>query len=166
MTKAEATEAAQALKKRMKGRGWKIRVWDNIGWHFAVQNGPLNVHQCGDKYSCLLGDGVSGCGLWHSAHDGCFDPDPNKVVRVTIERAKQCLAGHNDEHQKIVDAAILATGSEVEQAMVLARQAITEANGDLNNPDKVTWLAERVLGITHPLTQKLKKAIQDSHRKR
>ena len=44
MNKQEAEERGQALLKRMKGKGWKLRVHENIGWHYNVWNGPAAVY--------------------------------------------------------------------------------------------------------------------------
>jgi hypothetical protein len=40
----KASHAARKLAKRL-GRGWKPRVWENLGWHFEVVRGPLRIHQ-------------------------------------------------------------------------------------------------------------------------
>lgn len=46
-TKAEydaALESANTLAARM-GHRWEIEVWENLGWHFCVKNGPATVTQ-------------------------------------------------------------------------------------------------------------------------
>lgn len=32
LSKAEAIRAGRALLARMRGRGWRLRVWQNLGW--------------------------------------------------------------------------------------------------------------------------------------
>jgi len=44
MTKSEAKERGEALLKMMKGKGWKLSIWENMGWHFSVKNGGITVH--------------------------------------------------------------------------------------------------------------------------
>ena len=37
-----AVEKATALATRM-GDGWEPRVWENLGWHFAVEKGVASI---------------------------------------------------------------------------------------------------------------------------
>lgn len=91
-TKAEATKAAKALKAKMKTKGWKIHVWENIEWHFCISNAQcmISVHESGEelkKYSCLLSDGkVPYCGSY-SWPDNKLYSDPNEAVEASIELA-------------------------------------------------------------------------------
>jgi len=94
MTKTEATKRAAALRKRMKGTGWKQRVWENLGWQYEVTNGPLSVFSVSnhgnEEFSCMLSDNVSdstyGCILFHSV--GC-NKDPNKAVLAEVKGARK-----------------------------------------------------------------------------
>lgn len=47
-----AVAGAEALAKDL-GRGWKVRVWENLGWFFEVSRGGLRV-------SPILGRGNEG----------------------------------------------------------------------------------------------------------
>lgn len=38
-----ATAEAEALCSRL-GEGWRPRVWENMGWHYAAQKGCLALH--------------------------------------------------------------------------------------------------------------------------
>lgn len=38
-----ATRKAAALCKRL-GPGWEPRVWENMGWHYSVQKGVIEIH--------------------------------------------------------------------------------------------------------------------------
>lgn len=55
--------AARALVARL-GKGWHAHVWENLGWHYTVRRGPLqlSVSKYGKKptYSCMLSDEPSG----------------------------------------------------------------------------------------------------------
>jgi hypothetical protein len=85
MTKAQATKAAKALYKRMKGGPWAIRVHENLGWHYSVETKRLRV--CGPSYTgektfmCLLKPHYSGFGI--VGHH----TDPNKAVAMTVRSA-------------------------------------------------------------------------------
>lgn len=54
-----AVRAARKLAKRL--RGWRVRIWENLGWHYAAsdQSGRLKVHPFTSKgkvrsYTALL----------------------------------------------------------------------------------------------------------------
>ncbi|RUU74744.1 hypothetical protein [Mesorhizobium sp. M7A.F.Ca.MR.362.00.0.0] len=38
-----AKRNAEALASRM-GDGWKVEVWENLGWHYLVQKGCVTIH--------------------------------------------------------------------------------------------------------------------------
>lgn len=63
MTKREAQLRAKALRDGL-GKGWKSRVWENLGWHCAVENGVLKVHPSSSGYTVLIGEEGSGGGRW------------------------------------------------------------------------------------------------------
>jgi hypothetical protein len=84
------------LLKKMKGKGWRLRVWENIGWHYCVINGPVQVYPLSSshtEYHCLVSsNSVSrgGCGIWTSPKNISFD-DPNTAVRTEVENAKRVV---------------------------------------------------------------------------
>lgn len=43
-----AVKKSAALARHL-GEGWAPRVWENMGWHWAVQKGVLSVHQRKDE---------------------------------------------------------------------------------------------------------------------
>lgn len=43
----QATADAAALAARM-GEGWQPEVWENLGWHWIIKNGNLEIHPCRD----------------------------------------------------------------------------------------------------------------------
>jgi hypothetical protein len=51
-----ATKAAEALVKSL-GKGWEPRVWENLGWHYAVDKQFTSIHPphpSGGKYTAYL----------------------------------------------------------------------------------------------------------------
>jgi len=64
LTKEQAEQRGNLLFNKMRGEGWKLRVWENFGWHYSVYNGAINVHVATlgaapdgseDTFSCLMG---------------------------------------------------------------------------------------------------------------
>jgi hypothetical protein len=94
MTKKEAQAAAKKLVAKL-GKGWKSRVWENLGWNFAACNGNLSVYQYGTRCTALLGDNTPLCGngCWHVDTN---DKDPIKAVKKAVRAARkkvnECLA--------------------------------------------------------------------------
>ncbi len=95
MTKQEATREGKALLARMKGSGWKLRVFEDLGWRCSVYNGPIEVYvgfcNGGVEFSCLMGDMLEGdyemgSMLWS---DNFRSKDPNKVVERQVKKARE-----------------------------------------------------------------------------
>lgn len=93
-TKAQAEEAAKSLIKKMNGKGWKLRMWQNIGWHYEIRNGPIAVSPCypEGKFSCKLSDSLEdsygGSLIWANNFSS---KDPNKAVMHEIKNARKEL---------------------------------------------------------------------------
>lgn len=60
-----AKAGAAKLVKEL-GVGWKAYVWENLGWHYAVQNGGLSISPNGGSFTAYIGDHVDGTvgGWW------------------------------------------------------------------------------------------------------
>ncbi len=49
MTKEQAQKKASEIKKAL-GKGWKSRIWDNIGWHVSVERSMSYGHYVSVRY--------------------------------------------------------------------------------------------------------------------
>lgn len=84
--KDDAEREVRNLIAKLKGKGWKPRVWENIGWHYSAFSGPVQVYPfgMGDSFWCMVGprskDNVGGAGFWTPSRTKCFK-DPNRAVR-------------------------------------------------------------------------------------
>jgi hypothetical protein len=101
MTKTEAAEKAVELKNMMKSPGWKVRVWENMGWHYSIYNGNLAVYPSFVKgtYHANLSDS-SDLLSWHNNgdkvpsgtpsywHKAETFKDPNEAVASQVKRAR------------------------------------------------------------------------------
>ena len=92
-TKAEAQKAGKALLKRMKGKGWKLDVWDNLGWHCEVRNGPIEVcDSYGNGYMALMSDNLRSSSGGNVQWTTTFShKDPNKAAAHEIRSARKFL---------------------------------------------------------------------------
>ena len=111
-TKKEARRLGNKLLKRMRGDGWELDVWQNIGWHYCVRaNEVISVYPVSErldetKYTCLLGGQNYGVMLFSETFS---HEDPNVVVEHQLEFAQEALQAFVDKHQGIIDQAKEAT---------------------------------------------------------
>ena len=106
MSKAQAGRGAKALRRKLKGKGWKIDVWENMGWHYCLTLGPLKVCKNGwhNTHTTLMSateDCAGGSYLW--LVQGSFK-DPNGAVRAQINKARQTVDRLNALVKSVEDA--------------------------------------------------------------
>lgn len=96
--RARAIRKGKALLARMKGQGWKLEVWENLGWHYRVYAGPLSVSEKRDRspefrYSAMMSerpdDHIGGSYAWYG---DTHSSDPNRTARKQLEIAEAALA--------------------------------------------------------------------------
>lgn len=115
-----ARAAGAALLKRMRGRGWKLHVWENLGWHYSVHSGAISVHvsrRLGGvpTYWALMSDSLparggvacSGAMIWSDPNHEQF-ADPNRAVRHQLRLAQVVVASLT----RTVAATAAAAGDE------------------------------------------------------
>lgn len=80
--------AGQKLCERL-GRGWKPRVWENLGWHYKAISacGRWKVHGSDRCFTALLGDADSPGGKWAETAR-----TPEAAIRKTWEVAQEAIA--------------------------------------------------------------------------
>jgi hypothetical protein len=98
MTKPEAQKLGAEMLKQL-GKGWKINVSENLGWHVSADKGGLHVsaHKYGSDekatYSCLLSmNSHPGCGeMFWTSRSGPTHYDPVSAVREQVALARKFL---------------------------------------------------------------------------
>lgn len=82
----DAERNAQNLVARLRGKGWKPVVFENMGWHWRAVSGPVQVYpsSVGDTFWCMVGSEpkrcVGGAAFWTPRRTRCFK-DPNRAVK-------------------------------------------------------------------------------------
>jgi hypothetical protein len=96
LTKADATKRGKALKAKV-GKGWKLDIWENLGWHYCVVNAPMTIYGCEtspDTYHIMMSDRAqdarSGSIMW--SRDGSSS-DVRKLVYEQYCLAIQVVTG-------------------------------------------------------------------------
>lgn len=82
-----AVRDAKALAKEL-GEGWKVRVTENLGWHFSAYRDHIQVHPSVNGWFALISDDWNGPGgnvEWTDAVD--TRPTPKAAVKAAIKRA-------------------------------------------------------------------------------
>jgi hypothetical protein len=91
-----AVKKAAALAKRM-GKGWKPRVWENLGWHYMVRNGIFEITVPsfnGDRYIA-----------WVQSYPQFIVhcKDPRKGLRQAIKDFDAWIAAIQKQRAKLVE---------------------------------------------------------------
>lgn len=98
-TKEAATKLAEALKARLQKatqKVWEIRVWENMGWHYSVHCGRINLNPTSlnkdPEYFCLISDDdrypTAGAGIWASG--ASTHKDPIVALQVAFDAVLAC----------------------------------------------------------------------------
>ena len=83
----DAKNKAQELIKKVKSIGWEIDIWENLGWHYAIKNRYMHLHNIDNKYYyCLISNRPNGYGGMEIWTDKKFFTDPNKAVQHAVIR--------------------------------------------------------------------------------
>jgi hypothetical protein len=98
-TKTEAIREGKRLLRLLKGEGWKLRVHENLGWHYAATNElhALEVYPCStDGWFCLPIPSYSGlCDI-----KTCYS-DPNAAVRGTMRSVAEEVAEYTEIGRRV-----------------------------------------------------------------
>jgi len=93
-----AIAEAREVRAKMKTKGWRVRVFENLGWHWNLFNGyiTLSGDGCGVtksvKYSAMMADSLPPGGspnFWYPGPGKGYFKDPNKAVDYVFKSAKQ-----------------------------------------------------------------------------
>ena len=99
-TKNAARQAGRRLITKMNSKGWKLRVWENMGWHYSIRKGAVTLYETiymsGEKvYDTLMSSSTPGAGeMYYDPRQKNFT-DPNEAyfhqLRVASNHARECL---------------------------------------------------------------------------
>jgi hypothetical protein len=97
------------MKKKMKLPGpWKIRVWENLGWHASIETRYIRVYysEHGGKCTAMVGDEPNSVGDSWSQVAGAYFPsykDPTRAVKARIQLIVEGMNAMNELVEKITD---------------------------------------------------------------
>jgi len=101
-SRAEALKVGKQKKALLANpKGWRVNVWENLGWHLSLIKGNLHLHYSpyNDSFMAFLSENAYGGDsmFWHETF---YNKDPNKVIAHKIKVAQEFI----DTCQAIVDA--------------------------------------------------------------
>lgn len=89
----KAINAATVALRRMKTKGWKIRICHNMHWYWSLQNSHLSVSPDGNGMFCgFMSDkqgGISTLAVWHTQR---YFKDPNRAAEHALKCAEAYTA--------------------------------------------------------------------------
>lgn len=56
----------KVLASMPKDVGWRLRVWENIGWHYAIVADHISISEYQGRFHCLIGEETGTGGPWTS----------------------------------------------------------------------------------------------------
>ncbi len=99
-TEKEAILMAKTLLKKVKFKGFKIRVHENLGWHYSVENEFISVSPSGadNEYFALLKPHYSYYGkAYHSGN-------VNKLIKQTINLLVKHAREESEKAKKALES--------------------------------------------------------------
>lgn len=91
-TKEQAEKWAKKTLAMMNGKGWKLRIWENLGWHYCVENknGLCVSPSVGNEYFASLNEDCCGdLGVWHFGTK--IFKNPNDAVNEKLKDARKVV---------------------------------------------------------------------------
>lgn len=98
-TKREARAAAKVAKSEVEkefGPGWRVRVWENMGWYFCVKKWPISVRKDigspGEDttwWAQISPSGESGLMMWQPGSESYYEP--RSAITAAVRAAQECL---------------------------------------------------------------------------
>lgn len=90
MNKQKAILGAKALLKKMNTSGWRIKVWENLGWHYSLINQTVSITDEEDtRTRAMLCPHYS---FWEVS----YHKNPNRAVKLLLEKALDITLSHLD----------------------------------------------------------------------
>lgn len=107
-TKTAAYEASRNVKAQLDHHWpkWKLRVWENLGWHYDLRHGPLSLSPCGAPgFMCLVcrlpesdGSGIYGVNYEHFAKTAVA------TVKLAVKSVRPAIQVEIDCYQAVINA--------------------------------------------------------------
>lgn len=98
-----AVSKSERLQKRM-GPGWKTRVWENLGWHYELTQGPISLSESDGEYIALINndpkEAGGGLSLWTDLSKR--SREPKEAVRLAVKYMQNIVQQHN----RVLEAAL------------------------------------------------------------
>jgi ABC-type phosphate transport system ATPase subunit len=99
-SKRDAEQAAHDALKLMNGKGWKVRIWENLGWHYCIYRGdgeisiyPININSrkgnsvAGVKFHAMIAQPGS------LFSESIYHKDPNIAANSAIAKFRNYVKG-------------------------------------------------------------------------
>lgn len=112
LTKRSADDAGRAARKKLPHpERWSVRVWENLGWHAAVEFGGMTVYidspsrydrRSRTRYYCLMSrDDAGGGGEMFWTERGAMHYCPRKAVEAQLKVCRAFVDQCNEAVAKV-----------------------------------------------------------------
>jgi hypothetical protein len=111
MTKKEAVRRGKLLLKKMKTKGWKLDVWENLGWRYCISKPSIKIYPFitnnMDMNAIIKYHGLIQPNYTFWTNRAGWREDPNEAADVALKYARKIATLHNgilDEAQNSIDS--------------------------------------------------------------
>lgn len=99
MNKQQAETEARKLLALMTTRGWKVKVWENLGWHYCLEGWHIKVYPTYGGYRAYIT--MTDTGGMDPRFEDKVRRDPNRAVAGAVERVKECRIKIEEFHANL-----------------------------------------------------------------
>lgn len=95
----KAREVGRQLVNEL-GAGWKMQVWENLGWHCKAVRDGLQVYPEEGRYSAFIGTDDSG-GTWVG-----HGPTPREAIHAALDVGRAIVRSYLRAHNFVRGTAV------------------------------------------------------------
>ncbi len=102
----EAFKRAEKVVKKLNTKGWKINVWENLGWHYELLNSYMSLHEVSGTFYAMVSNSLpagSGSAFWTVRNDPTFE-NPNDAVRLALKHVSTFVRKVKEVQKKLETA--------------------------------------------------------------
>lgn len=140
-TEALARAYAKKALKRMRTKGWTIRTWDNLGWHWTLWRPHIQVRQgLGGTFSAGVSEHEDGVGTPAYWYNGNSYADPNKAVEMAVREAQKHVAECNLIIAQVVDLLPVTDASKILRQHLKEKREAAAREKPVKRPKRDAYL--------------------------
>jgi hypothetical protein len=146
-TENEANARAEMVREKFDLKGWAVRVWQNMGWHWNLQKGPISLSEYtlsfhgGTYFSALISDEPerpgTGLSAW-SPEKGVFPKTPQEAIALSLAAVNEYV-DHLQTARKAANEAAATAGVNLEGRPTPPREEVVGSVPGAERKIPLSW---------------------------